>query len=551
MLKTESVRKLLTTEGCSKVKTEALQQHSGAASGVEPTVVLEDRDLWTRFQVLTNEMIVTKSGRRMFPVVKVSISGLDPSAMYSILLEFVQIDNHRWKYVNGEWVAGGKPEVAPASAVYIHCDSPNFGNHWMKEPVSFAKVKLTNKTNGNGQIMLNSLHKYEPRLHVVQVGAEQRTISCHAFPECQFIAVTAYQNEEVTALKIKHNPFAKAFLDSKERPDLQAQRDIMASYPQPHHQQYGWYMGGGVCGGGVAYGQTPPSMGLASTPASLSSRIAMRNHRVVPYTSPTPRAARTPPVNTVAQQQVGVGSYGLAGLAAEWRQQPWGHHHQPSVTGAPATPATPAHYQWAGLQGGYAHHHHHHGSGLYQSYQQPGVVGMGLTNAATGAVPAHPAQHAQRSPQEALTPMGVYSDTSVPQGYTDNRSSPTYDDSVHSVGANTGVYGSSRLHESPEHNSTGGGSPQSEGSPPLSHTSSHADMFILPDLGYPTGLAAAHSDLARIKGENLPDSLSVYSTTSPSAYSTTSPAAYSTTSPTAYSAAPLHAWSPLSPPACM
>lgn len=46
--------------------------------------------------------------------------------------------------------------------------------------------------------MLNSLHKYEPRLHVVQVGAEQRTISCHAFPECQFIAVTAYQNEEVS-----------------------------------------------------------------------------------------------------------------------------------------------------------------------------------------------------------------------------------------------------------------------------------------------------------------------------------------------------------------
>lgn len=90
----------------------------------------------------------------MFPVVKVSISGLDPSAMYSILLEFVQIDNHRWKYVNGEWVAGGKPEVAPSSAVYIHCDSPNFGNHWMKEPVSFAKVKLTNKTNGNGQVSL-------------------------------------------------------------------------------------------------------------------------------------------------------------------------------------------------------------------------------------------------------------------------------------------------------------------------------------------------------------------------------------------------------------
>lgn len=110
----------------------------------------------------------------------------------------------------------------------------------MKEAVSFAKVKLTNKSNGNGQIMLNSLHKYEPRVHLVRVGAEeQRTVClsflssffCHChivctrlqvltyrFPETQFIAVTAYQNEEVTSLKIKYNPFAKAFLDAKERP---------------------------------------------------------------------------------------------------------------------------------------------------------------------------------------------------------------------------------------------------------------------------------------------------------------------------------------------
>lgn len=40
----------------------------------------------------------------MFPVVKVTTNGLDPSAMYTVLLEFVQVDNHRWKYVNGEWV---------------------------------------------------------------------------------------------------------------------------------------------------------------------------------------------------------------------------------------------------------------------------------------------------------------------------------------------------------------------------------------------------------------------------------------------------------------
>lgn len=88
----------------------------------------------------------------MFPVVKISASGLDPAAMYTVLLEFVQVDTHRWKYVNGEWVPGGKAEVPPSNPIYVHPESPNFGAHWMKEPISFAKVKLTNKTNGNGQV---------------------------------------------------------------------------------------------------------------------------------------------------------------------------------------------------------------------------------------------------------------------------------------------------------------------------------------------------------------------------------------------------------------
>ena len=36
-------------------------------------VDLEDSQLWNKFQSLTNEMIVTKNGRRMFPVIKVSV----------------------------------------------------------------------------------------------------------------------------------------------------------------------------------------------------------------------------------------------------------------------------------------------------------------------------------------------------------------------------------------------------------------------------------------------------------------------------------------------
>ncbi|XP_063146577.1 T-box transcription factor T isoform X3 [Candoia aspera] len=206
----------------------------------ELRVTLEDSELWLRFKELTNEMIVTKNGRRMFPVLKASVSGLDPNAMYSFLLDFVAADNHRWKYVNGEWVPGGKPEPQAPSCVYIHPDSPNFGAHWMKAPVSFSKVKLTNKLNGGGQIMLNSLHKYEPRIHIVRVGGPQRMITSHSFPETQFIAVTAYQNEEITALKIKYNPFAKAFLDAKERSDHKDMMDEVGDSQQSgYSQSYG------------------------------------------------------------------------------------------------------------------------------------------------------------------------------------------------------------------------------------------------------------------------------------------------------------------------
>lgn len=124
---------------------------------------------------------------------------------------------------------GGKGEPPPPNAVYAHPDSPNYGSHWSKDPINFAKVKLTNKVSGAGQIMLNSLHKYEPIVHIVRVqsgtgptlpmdwAGPNNRVRSFPFPETQFIAVTAYQNEEVTQLKIQHNPFAKAFLDNKDR----------------------------------------------------------------------------------------------------------------------------------------------------------------------------------------------------------------------------------------------------------------------------------------------------------------------------------------------
>ncbi|XP_078088016.1 T-box transcription factor TBX19-like [Mustelus asterias] len=232
-----SVARLLSALECELV--------AGSEKG-DPTekqlkVTLEDANLWQKFKAVTNEMIVTKNGRRMFPVLKISVSGLDPNAMYSFLLDFVAADSHRWKYVNGEWIPAGKPEPLTQSCVYIHPDSPNFGAHWMKAPISFSKVKLTNKANTGGQVILNSLHKYKPQVHIVRVGGPRRMISNHSFPETQFIAVTAYQNEEVTTLKIKNNPFAKAFLDAKERASYKdCSDDFSENQPMSYSHMSSW-----------------------------------------------------------------------------------------------------------------------------------------------------------------------------------------------------------------------------------------------------------------------------------------------------------------------
>ena len=51
------------------------------------------------------------------------------------------------------------------------------------------------------QIILNSMHKYQPRVHIVQANdifsMRWTSFNTYAFDETTFIAVTAYQNEQV------------------------------------------------------------------------------------------------------------------------------------------------------------------------------------------------------------------------------------------------------------------------------------------------------------------------------------------------------------------
>nr|XP_025979331.1 T-box brain protein 1 isoform X2 [Dromaius novaehollandiae] len=204
-------------------------QFSSTQPGLVPgkaQVYLCNRPLWLKFHRHQTEMIITKQGRRMFPFLSFNISGLDPTAHYNIFVDVILADPNHWRFQGGKWVPCGKADTnVQGNRVYMHPDSPNTGAHWMRQEISFGKLKLTNNkgaSNNNGQmVVLQSLHKYQPRLHVVEVnedGTEDTNqpgrVQTFTFPETQFIAVTAYQNTDITQLKIDHNPFAKGFRDN-------------------------------------------------------------------------------------------------------------------------------------------------------------------------------------------------------------------------------------------------------------------------------------------------------------------------------------------------
>ncbi|KAI5626345.1 T-box transcription factor TBX1-like, partial [Silurus asotus] len=184
-------------------------------------VQLETYRLWQQFDQLGTEMIVTKAGRRMFPTFQVQITDMDPAADYVLLMDFIPVDDKRYRYAfhSSSWLMAGRGDVAIPGRVHFHPDSPARGAQWMKQTVSFDRLKLTNNLlDDNGHIILNSMHRYQPRLHIVFVDQSRdsqrsahRNFCTFSFPETRFIAVTAYQNHRITQLKIASNPFAKGF----------------------------------------------------------------------------------------------------------------------------------------------------------------------------------------------------------------------------------------------------------------------------------------------------------------------------------------------------
>ncbi|XP_012371835.1 T-box transcription factor TBX22 isoform X2 [Octodon degus] len=226
-LKTESSTTAFS--GCDESSRSCSKGHSQEKLEEEDViqVELQGSELWKRFYDIGTEMIITKAGRRMFPSVRVKVKGLDPVKQYYVAIDVVPVDSKRYRYVyhSSQWmVAGNTDHSCITPRFYIHPDSPCSGETWMQQIISFDRVKLTNnEMDDKGHIILQSMHKYMPRVHVMEQNSSvdlsqlqclpAEGVKTFSFRETEFTTVTAYQNQQITKLKIDRNPFAKGFRD--------------------------------------------------------------------------------------------------------------------------------------------------------------------------------------------------------------------------------------------------------------------------------------------------------------------------------------------------
>jgi len=204
---------------------------------------LDNKELWDKFCEFGTEMIITRTGRRMFPTVRITFSDLEsePGDKFLVLLDIPPCDNKRYRYAyhRSSWLVAGKADPAPPARLHHHPDGPFTAEQLKKQVIGFEKVKITNNESDNtGQLILNSMHKFQPRVYLVlrRDGQTGPVVDIHrenyrtfVFPETQFTAVTAYQNQCITKLKIESNPFAKGF------------RDSAGSDYDDHQQNYGGF----------------------------------------------------------------------------------------------------------------------------------------------------------------------------------------------------------------------------------------------------------------------------------------------------------------------
>lgn len=99
----------------------------------------------------------------MFPAMRIKVTGMDPKAQYILILDVVPVDNKRYRYAyhSSKWMVAGNADAPMPGRVYIHPDSPATGEEWMRQVISFDKVKLTNnELDQQGHVSFKRAHYF-------------------------------------------------------------------------------------------------------------------------------------------------------------------------------------------------------------------------------------------------------------------------------------------------------------------------------------------------------------------------------------------------------
>ncbi|NXI94863.1 TBX4 factor, partial [Psophia crepitans] len=202
-------------------------------------VYLHEKELWKKFHEAGTEMIITKAGRRMFPSYKVKVTGMNPKTKYILLIDIVPADDHRYKFCDNKWMVAGKAEPAMPGRLYVHPDSPATGAHWMRQLVSFQKLKLTNNhLDPFGHVREKFCKGFGQRKCVFS-GQRECLCGGEAYslrPAAAHTVLIPFQMLygfvllKITQLKIENNPFAKGFRGSDDS-DLRVARLQSKEYP--------------------------------------------------------------------------------------------------------------------------------------------------------------------------------------------------------------------------------------------------------------------------------------------------------------------------------
>lgn len=200
------------------------------------TMRLTEESLWSEFHLNHNEMIITKAGRSLFPLLRIcpqapkqddageSMLEVDPRLIYKVVVQVNPVDDMRWKWRGGKW----QPMLTSRSLQFAGEDHHRnwctyhhriSGIDIIRKGLQLERIKLTNRPVDGGQghqccIFLQSFRRYIPVIKVISSTQEQ--FLC--FPQTEFIAVTHYQNERITVLKKSYNPHAKGFIVIEEIP---------------------------------------------------------------------------------------------------------------------------------------------------------------------------------------------------------------------------------------------------------------------------------------------------------------------------------------------